>query len=631
MPSSFIRSRCGVTLLNVSLILVLIGGLVIAGYAMMGPIIKRGKITDTKTTINSAVDAIISWSVARGHIPGTEAQFNEASVNQYDAWGRKLRYLYDKGLTIAPSGNAICNYMTTGLTINGTPNIAFAVMSLGDDYLATSEWNSTAIDSNDTKFMYPLHDGTNGVTNSAIVTPPDIYRIVTLEELKAKIGCYGKTEGRLRIVNNELPKGCKGTGVATIYADGGVTPYKWCFNHNIITDGFQISNAIEAPDCTSVPSNIWNAFPTSPTTQILYSNTTGTYTATVLLRDNQGTSVRRNYQITVLDCTSGGGISQEFIHGSTLSFSGNSVSGENATIVLTGDLAKNDINGGANVAVTNAYIDGNVTLGGSQILGSQTVPGTIYINGNLDLSGTATIYGKNIYVTGNITLNGSPILGLTDNSTKIYALGNVILNNGLIRGDIYTNGNMEIKSATLNKNAYVGGNLILGWTPTLSATTTVYYKGTLSAPTNFTASILAKCVHDPSLPAVAIPVTMPDTTIPPLRDDVWYPAHGYITNGALVNNAKIFSTGSYTSNAANVTNIVVASKGDITLSNANAVISGVLYAPNGKITFKGESFEGYAIAKDGFYVTRGGSTVTLKSISTYISNTADYPFKYPYP
>lgn len=609
MLSPFIRSRCGITLLNVSLILVLIGGLVIAGYAMMGPIITRGKITDTKTTINSNVDSIMSWAVANGRLPKKTATIDEVTsilANPNDAWGRSLVYAYDANLA-DPSTGGICG--RTSVSYN---NIAFIVLSGGDDFITESSPSAS-------QALSAVPD----------LKSSDLYRIVTLEELKAKAGCYGTTPGRLRIVNNELPKGCKGTGVATIYADGGVNPYKWCFNHSIIMDGFQISNAIEAPNCTSVPSNVWDAFPTSPTTQILYSNNPGMYTASVLLRDSQGTTVRRNYQITVIDCTSSGGISQEFIHGSTLSFSGNSINGENATIVLTGDLVKEYINGGANIAVTNAYIDGNVTLGGSQKLGSQTVPGTIYINGNLDLSGSAAVFGESIYVTGNITLNGSPILGLTDNTTKIYALGNVILNNGFVRGDIYTNGNMELKSATLNNNAYIGGNLILGWTPTLSATTTVYYKGTLTAPAYFTASILAKCVNNPSLPAVAIPVTMPNTTIPPLRDDAWYPAHGYSTNGALTNNAKIFATSSYTSSVADAANVIIVSKGDITLSSNYGTISGVLYAPNGKITFSGDTFEGYAIAKDGVYVTRGGSTVTLKSISTYIPNTTDYPFVYP--
>jgi len=196
----------------------------------------------------------------------------------------------------------------------------------------------------------------------------DIYRIVTLDELKAKVGCFGQSGGRLRIVNNELPKGCKNTGIATLFADGGVPPYRWCINNNLTTAGFAVNNAITAPDCSAVPTGVWEAFTTSPQTAILYSANPGSYTATIVLRDSQGNTTQRNYTLTVI---SGGvcggtpppGIDQEFIHGSTLAFKGDTVNGENATIVLTGDLVKNDINGGAAIGVTNAFISGNVTLG----------------------------------------------------------------------------------------------------------------------------------------------------------------------------------------------------------------------------------------------------------------------------
>ena len=632
----FLRSRSGMSLLNVIILLMLAGILTTAGVKMMGPLIQRGKINDTKTSINSAVDAIISWSVSRGHLPGTAAEFAEASAQQYDTWGRKLRYLYDKNLIATSSTNTICNQTTTGLTINSTPNIAFAVLSLGDDYAAQSAWNSNTIASDDTKYLYPLHDGTNGAVNTASAISPDIYHIVTLDELKAKVGCFGQTGGRLRIVNNELPKGCEHTGTASLFADGGVPPYRWCINNNLTAAGFVVNNAITAPDCSAVPTGVWEAFATSPQTAILYSANPGSYAATIVLRDSQGNTTQRNYTLTVIaGGVCGGtpppGIDQEFIHGSTLAFSGNTVNGENATIVLTGNLVKTDINGGADIGITNAYISGNVTLGGSQTLGSKTVPGTIYIEGDLDMSGSSEIYGKFIYVKGNITMNGSPLLGLSsDNSTVIKALGNITINNGSIHGDIYTNGNMYLKSATLYKNAYVGGNLELDWTPTLSSSTTIYYKGNRSAPGSFTASILAKCIQDTSLPVVAIPVTMPTTVIPPLKADSWYNSNGYLTNGALTNNAKIFSTGNYTANGS-ASNVIIASKGNVTIGSGSNVISGVIYAPNGSVSFGGDAFTGYVIAKDGFYVTRGGSTVTLKSISTYMPDSANYPFVHPYP
>lgn len=600
MPSPFTHSRSGMSLMNVIVLLMLIGVLVMAGSALVGPLVKRGKINDTKTIINSNVDALVSWSVANGRIPDAST-FDTAAQNPNDAWGTHLYYIYDASLASTTTNN-LCRQTATYLATTSTLNAAFIVLSSGGDHKLDSNWSATPAFS-DTASYYsasaalPIKTVT---TNTA-----DILRVVTLDELKNRAGCYGATGGRVRIVNNELPNACSGQPYnANLYADGGVPGYSW-----------------------STISPLWSVDSSGKLTRAVAP--TANETVSITLSDSSGSNTQRSYMLKVIPCGIGSGIPQQFIHGSDLVFGGGNINGVNATIVLTGDLMKNNLNGGADIAVTNAYIDGDVTLGGSQTLGSPTVPGTIYINGNLDLSGSAAIYGKNIYVTGHITLSGSSSLGLVDNSAKIYALGNLMLNNGTVRGDIYSNANLTLTNATLNKNAYVGGNLTLGWTPTLNSTTVVYYKGSLSAPASFTASILAKCVQNPALPIITIPVSMPETTIPALRDTAWYAAHGYTTNGVLANNAKIFATGDYASSVGSATNVIIASKGNISLSNNNATISGVLYAPNGSITFSGDSFEGYAIARDGFYVTRGGSTVTLKPLSTYIPNTADYPFAYP--
>ncbi len=300
MLSPFIRSRSGVTLLNIALLLVLIGGLVIAGYAMMGPIIKRGKITDTKTTINSAVDAIISWSVARGHIPGTVAEFNEASVNQYDAWGRKLRYLYDVGLSTVSSTNEICSRNSTAFRINGD-DIAFVVLSLGDDYTFTSSWDGYPPLNDDDSVIIHKTNKTFPDQNSASLESPDIYRTVTLNELKAKIGCFGQTGGRLQIINNELPKACTNTSYnASLYGTGG-TPY------------------IDPPSSynwvlTSNPNASWLTPASTTTTKAASLLLGGTapaaatsYTITATATDSQGTTVKRSYNLNVVSCDTGGG------------------------------------------------------------------------------------------------------------------------------------------------------------------------------------------------------------------------------------------------------------------------------------------------------------------------------------
>jgi hypothetical protein len=55
-------------------------------------------------------------------------------------------------------------------------------------------------------------------------------------------------------------------------------------------------------------------------------------------------------------------------------------------------------------------------------------------------------------------------------------------------------------------------------------------------------------------------------------------------------------------------------------------VTGVLFAPNGKVTFNGGFFEGVVIARDGFFVTSGGTQVTFRNIAEYFSDPNDYPF-----
>jgi PKD repeat protein len=276
-----------------------------------------------------------------------------------------------------------------------------------------------------------------------------------------------------------------------------------------------------------------------------------------------------------------------FVYGSKLYFQGNQVIGPGSTIILTGtSLTTGDFNGGALVAVTNIYIDGDVALdGGSASWGSSTVPGGIYVNGDLTfMSG-----GRNIY------------------------------------GNVYVAGNFNAKDPKIHGNVYVNGDVTLGWTPTLDPDSRIYYTGVLTVPAYYDSGILAKCIHVSSVPGF----TMPSLPIPPTKSSDWYTSRGYVSSGSLASNLKIFadsySSTSYVPTATNVT--IVASNGDITLTGlGGSGVTGVLFAPKGKVTFSGAYFTGVVIARDGFYVTSGGTTVIFQNLADYYSSSNDYPF-----
>jgi PKD repeat protein len=276
-----------------------------------------------------------------------------------------------------------------------------------------------------------------------------------------------------------------------------------------------------------------------------------------------------------------------FVYGDQLSFSGASVTGPDATVILTYSLSTSDINGGTSIAVHTIYVNGDVTLnGGSAGLGSSTNPGNIYVTGDMSL------------------LNGK---------RDIY-------------GDVYILGNFNLKDARIHGNVYVDGDVTLMWTPTLDTNSHIYYTGTLTVPSgNYPTAITSKCIFQPTVPGF----TMPSQAIPSVKSDAWYAARGYVPSGALADNLKIFansySSSSWSNTVSNV--VIIAKTGDISITGlGGSGLRGVLFAPNGKVTFNGGFFEGVVIARDGFDVTSGGTTVTFTNLADYFSSSDDYPF-----
>lgn len=281
--ASLERSRAGMSLLNVILLLMLVGVLVMAGAALVGPLVKRGKITDTKTILTSNADAVMHAVAVNGRLPNNTT-FPAVAVNRFDAWGKDIFYLYDASLTLT-SADSFCRATATNLTVNSTTNVAFALFSLGDDYSIESTWDGLPALSDATAY-YPA---STAVT--ATLANSDIYRIVTLAELQSRANCSGFSGGRLRIINNELPKACSGAAYsATIYAEGGVP-----FN----TNQYQWSIANLPAGVTATPNAVYPAW-SSATPTLQLGGTAALGTPTIYLRDNQSpqTIVQRNLSIT---------------------------------------------------------------------------------------------------------------------------------------------------------------------------------------------------------------------------------------------------------------------------------------------------------------------------------------------
>ncbi|MDD1686473.1 PKD domain-containing protein [Methanoregula sp.] len=320
----------------------------------------------------------------------------------------------------------------------------------------------------------------------------------------------------------------------------------------------------------------------------------GTYTVSLTVTNtSSGVTNTRTKADYILVKTFAQYVSDEnvFVYGSKLYFQGKRVTGPGSTVIITGtSITTGDFNGGAFIDVSNIYVDGDVNLNtGSASWGSSSSPGIIFVNGDMTvLSG-----GRDLY------------------------------------GDVYVADNFDIKDAKIHGTVYVDGDVTLGWTPTLDANSYIYYTGTLNHPSSYNQAILDKCVKQATVPTR----TMPDLTIPAAKTPAWYATNGYTSSssGPLVSNMKIiadtgYSSSSWGSAASNV--VIVARTGDITLAQGGGWgdLTGVLFAPGGRVSFTGGDFEGLVIAKDGFYVYNGGTTVTFKNLADYFSSSADYPF-----
>ena len=343
---------------------------------------------------------------------------------------------------------------------------------------------------------------------------------------------------------------------------GEIETWAWDFGDGNTSTEQNPVHTYESTGNYSVTLNASNAYGTSTLTKPDYIRVTGKSFANFVIDENV------------------------FVYGNALQFSGNNVYGPGATVIVTGDLDTADTNLGASIAVTDIYIDGDVALNhGSAGLGSSEEPGSIQINGDLELWNGA----RNIY------------------------------------GDVYVAGNFSLKDARIHGNVYVDGNLTLGWTPWIADDAHIYYTGNISKPDNYNAGILAKCIHQETVPEVE----MPDQEIPSTKSADWYAARGYDPSGDLTSNMKVFadsySSTSWRETATNVT--IIASTGDITITGMGGTgVTGVFFAPNGKVTFSGQFLEGVVIARDGFFVTSGGTAVTFRNIEEYISDPDDYPF-----
>jgi prepilin-type N-terminal cleavage/methylation domain-containing protein len=283
----------GFSLIELSIVLVIIGLLVGLGSSMIGPLTTFARVRETRDIQDASLQSIISWASSSNSIPN-ETSFPTVAKSRADAWGQDMIYLYDPNLySASPTKDTICGRRSTTLKLYAnysTNNVAFALLSRADNTAFKSVLNGTLNGSgvNTTVAASGAATGTVSVTG----TNSDLARWVTLDELRSKIGCQGAP---LKIINNELPFGAvPNIYSVTLTADGGVpfatnpSTFKWCVSmlptgFNSPTGGIQNANCIGLSEASgswgTASSGLTISFPAATVT-------TGAYPITVVVRDN---------------------------------------------------------------------------------------------------------------------------------------------------------------------------------------------------------------------------------------------------------------------------------------------------------------------------------------------------------
>jgi hypothetical protein len=269
MPiSPLIRNQRGVALLYLIIFFTLLGVLISAGVRQFGSKVNLGKTNDTKAELERDVQMITAWAAKNRKLPASSAEYTSVfgATPPLDAWGKEIVYLFD----VNASTGELCGRTSTATQYGGA-DVSFILLSGGDD----STVNST-----------PGATGTLPAGTYAGLLSSDLYRVVSLDELKSKAGCAGSTQGSLRILNNELPSVCVGSSsyTAAVYASGGVPNYVWQAE-------------------TNTPSPNWLSFTTVGTNRTLSKSASVIVASapnlTFLLSDSGGNSISKVLPITV--------------------------------------------------------------------------------------------------------------------------------------------------------------------------------------------------------------------------------------------------------------------------------------------------------------------------------------------
>jgi prepilin-type N-terminal cleavage/methylation domain-containing protein len=148
------------TLIEVAIVMVVLGLILGLGIPMMKMLMKQNKLTENRTAVHEAKEALIGYAFANGKLPkyntGYLLPYNEIGTRQADAYGNVLTYDVNLQLTSTTNVSDFCQKVQQLLqqdaTVAGSAgrpkidshSVAFVVISKGNDYKLDNANNTTS-------------------------------------------------------------------------------------------------------------------------------------------------------------------------------------------------------------------------------------------------------------------------------------------------------------------------------------------------------------------------------------------------------------------------------------------------------------------------------------------------------
>jgi type II secretory pathway pseudopilin PulG len=309
----------GVTLIEVAIVLVILGLLLGLGAGLIGMLTKRAKIIESRETVDAAVEALISYAAGNKCLTENKTQANLRKTT--DAWNQPLfirvanetKSNSELGGQCTTYNATICDRKSTNLTVKicsdaactsyqPVNNVAFVVASKGPNYNLQIMNGTNEIRVYAPALRVDSYSGTyEGVSDPNRVEEfDDIVKWVTLDELRAKMGC----PMQIIIINDELPYGFENSPYrSAVFAEGGVPfpssgKYKWCRQGNL-PSGLSANPSTSATDCLSLSETSWGQADNVTISGTPANSTSGSYSLTFFVRDNNGNIAQKTLVLTI--------------------------------------------------------------------------------------------------------------------------------------------------------------------------------------------------------------------------------------------------------------------------------------------------------------------------------------------